>query len=192
MMPEQGFFSLAGQIAVVTGGGQGIGEGIAKRLHSAGARIAILDLNADNAKKVAQSLGGLGVKCDVSSADSVKQAIAAVQRELGDITILVNNAGISGKAAYIWELDEKEIDSVYAINLRSVFLTCRAVVEKMLEKRYRGEARTLLAEGFASVMQRALEKAANEVKLMVSTLGPDAAALGAARFAAARSIVSVP
>jgi 3-oxoacyl-[acyl-carrier protein] reductase len=136
MMPAQGFFSLAGQIAVVTGGGQGIGEGIAKRLHSAGARVAILDLNEGNAKKVAQQLGGLGMKCDVSSADSVKQAVAAVQRELGDITILVNNAGVSGKAAYIWELDEKEIDSVYAINLRSVFLTCRAVITKMLEKRY--------------------------------------------------------
>ena len=105
-MPAQGFFSLAGQIAVVTGGGQGIGEGIAKRLHSAGARVAILDLNEGNAKKVAQQLGGLGMKCDVSSADSVKQAVAAVQRELGDITILVNNAGVSGKAAYIWELYE--------------------------------------------------------------------------------------
>src|SRR5262249_30353525 len=114
-MSEQSFFNLSGQIAVVTGGGQGIGEGIAKRLHAAGAQVAVLDLNEENAKKVAQPLGGVGVKCDVSSADSVKQAIAAVQRDLGDITILVNNAGISGKAAYLWELDEKEIDTVYAI-----------------------------------------------------------------------------
>lgn len=135
-MAENGFFSLKGQIAVVTGGGQGIGEGIARRLHSAGARVAVLDLNENTAKSVAQSIGGVGIKCDVSSAESARQAISAVQRELGDITILVNNAGISGKAAYMWELDEKELNTVYAVNLRGVFLMCHAVIEKMLEKRY--------------------------------------------------------
>ena len=135
-MAQPEFFSLAGQIAIVTGGGQGIGEGIAKRLHAAGARIAVLDLNAENAKKVAQQLGGLGLKCDVSSADSVKQAVAEVQRDLGDVTIVVNNAGISGKPAYLWELDEKEIDTVYAVNLRGVYLMCQAVIKKMLEKKY--------------------------------------------------------
>src|SRR6516165_5275118 len=135
-MAQPEFFSLAGQIAIVTGGGQGIGEGIAQRLHAAGARIAVLDLNAENAKKVAQQLGGLGLKCDVSSADSVKQAVAEVQRDLGDVTIVVNNAGISGKPAYLWELDEKEIDTVYAVNLRGVYLMCQAVIKKMLEKKY--------------------------------------------------------
>jgi len=135
-MAQPEFFSLAGQIAIVTGGGQGIGEGIAKRLHAAGARIAVLDLNAENAKKVAQQLGGLGLKCDVSSVDSVKQAVAEVQRDLGDVTIVVNNAGISGKPAYLWELDEKEIDTVYAVNLRGVYLMCQAVIKKMLEKKY--------------------------------------------------------
>ncbi len=130
------FYSLKGQIAVVTGGGQGIGEGIAKRLHAAGAKIAVLDLNGDTAKTVAQSIDGLGVQCDVSSADSVRKAIATVERDLGSVSILVNNAGISGKAAYIWELDETEIDRVYAINLRSVYLMCKAVINSMLEKRY--------------------------------------------------------
>lgn len=130
------FYSLKGQIAVVTGGGQGIGEGIAKRLHSAGARVAVLDLNGDTAKTVAKSIDGLGVQCDVSSAESVRKAFATVERDSGAVSILVNNAGISGKAAYIWELDESEIDRVYAINLRSVYLTCKAVVNSMLEKRY--------------------------------------------------------
>lgn len=130
------FFSLKGQIAIVTGGGQGIGEGIAKRLHAAGARVAILDLNEGTAKSVAQSIGGVGVKCDVTSADSVRQAVATVERDPGAITILVNNAGISGKAAYLWELDEKEIDQVYAVNLRGVYLMCQAVIKSMLDKRY--------------------------------------------------------
>jgi len=131
-----GFFSLKGQIAIVTGGGQEIGEGIARRLHSAGARVAILDLNQANAKSVAQSIDGPGIQCDVSSAESVRQAVSTVQRDLGAITILVNNAGISGKAAYLWELDEKEIDQVYAVNLRGVYLMCQAVITGMLEKRY--------------------------------------------------------
>jgi 2-dehydro-3-deoxy-L-rhamnonate dehydrogenase (NAD+) len=130
------FYSLKGQTAVVTGGGQGIGEGIAKRLHAAGAKVAVLDLNEDSAKTVAKSVDGLSVQCDVSSADSVRKAFATVERDLGAVSILVNNAGISGKAAYIWELDETEIDRVYAINLRSVYLTCKAVINSMLEKRY--------------------------------------------------------
>lgn len=66
----------------------------------------------------------------------MRKAVSAVQRDLGSITILVNNAGISGKAAYLWELDEKELDSVYAINLRGVYLMCQAVIKTMLEKRY--------------------------------------------------------
>ncbi len=135
-MTETHFFSLAGQVAIVTGGGQGIGEGVAKRLHAAGARVAILDLNETTARAIAQSIDGIGAKCDVSSAESVRQAISVVQRELGDITILVNNAGITGKAAYIWELDENELDSVYAVNLRGVYLMCRAVVNRMIEKGY--------------------------------------------------------
>jgi len=135
-MADHDFFSLKDQVAVVTGAGQGIGEGIARRLHSAGARVAVLDLNEETAKSVAKSINGIGVKCDVSSSDSVRQGIAAVQRELGEITILVNNAGISGKAAYTWELEETEMDTVYAVNLRGVYLMCRAVINKMLEKRY--------------------------------------------------------
>lgn len=130
------FFSLQGQLAIVTGGGRGLGEGIARRLHAAGARVAILDLNEAAAKSVAESFGGLAVKCDVSSAESVREAVSAVQRDLGVVTLLVNNAGISGKAAYLWELDENEIDRLYAVNLRSVYLMCQAVIQGMLEKRY--------------------------------------------------------
>src|SRR5579864_1443036 len=102
-MSGQTFFNLEGQVAVVTGGGQEIGEGVARRLHSAGARVAILDLSEVNARTVAQSLDGIGLKCDVSSAKEVQGAIHEVRRNLGDITIVVNNAGIAGKAACLWE-----------------------------------------------------------------------------------------
>lgn len=129
-------FNLEGQVAVVTGGGQEIGEGIAHRLHAAGARVAILDLKEENAQTVARSLDGLGLRCDVCSAREVESAVEEVQQRLGAVDIVVNNAGIVGKTAPLWELEEGDLDRVYAVNLKGVFLMCRAVIRQMLERRY--------------------------------------------------------
>ena len=135
-MSEQNFFSLKDQIAIVTGGGQGIGEGIVRRLAAAGARVAVLDLKLDLARSVAQSTGGAGVECDVSSASSVEKAFGEVRRQLGPIDILVNNAGIAGRTLPLTELNEQDLDQVYAVNLKGVFLTCKAVIGEMLERKY--------------------------------------------------------
>ena len=121
---------------MVTGAGQGIGEGIATRLSQAGARVAILDTNHAAAVEVALRLKGVGLLCDVSSALSVQQAIVEVQRQLGPIQILVNNAGISGRTLPLWELEESDLDQVYAVNLKGVFLACRAVIPGMLAQGY--------------------------------------------------------
>jgi 3-oxoacyl-[acyl-carrier protein] reductase len=133
---EKGFYSLRGQVAIVTGGGQEIGEAIARRLHSAGARVGILDVNEANALSVAQSMNGLGVRCDVSSNADVTAAVAEVRRALGPIDIVVNNAGIAGKTAPLWELSESDLNHVYAVNLKGVFLVCRNVIEEMLSRGY--------------------------------------------------------
>ena len=135
-MANENFFSLQGQVAVVTGAGQGIGEGIAARLAQAGARVAILDTNRAAAEEVAGRLKGVGLHCDVSSASSVQQAIEEVERQLGPIQILVNNAGITGRTLPLWELEESDLDQVYAVNLKGVFLTCRAVIPGMLAQGY--------------------------------------------------------
>ncbi|MCL5005895.1 MAG: glucose 1-dehydrogenase [Acidobacteria bacterium] len=135
-MDAQPFFSLEDQVAVVTGGGQGIGEGIARRFSAAGARVAVLDLKQDLARPVAESIGGAAIECDVASATSVERAIAEVRRRLGPIDILVNNAGITGRTLPLWELDESDLDRVYAVNLKGVFLMCKAVIGEMLERRY--------------------------------------------------------
>ncbi|MGO9272200.1 MAG: SDR family NAD(P)-dependent oxidoreductase [Terriglobia bacterium] len=135
-MSANEFFNLEGQVAVVTGGGQEIGEGIARRLHAAGARVAILDLQEENAQAVARSLDGVGLRCDVSSAAEVESAVGEVRQRLGGIDIVVNNAGIAGKAAPLWDLEEGDLDRVYAVNLKGVFLMCRAVIRQMLERRY--------------------------------------------------------
>lgn len=135
-MSEDLFFSLKGQVAVVTGGAQGIGEGIARRLHAGGARVAILDLNDESAKSVAQATDGVAVRCDIASAASVENAVSVVRRNLGRISILVNNAGIVGKTGHLWEIEEADLDTVYRVNLKGVFLMCRAVINEMLESRY--------------------------------------------------------
>jgi NAD(P)-dependent dehydrogenase (short-subunit alcohol dehydrogenase family) len=135
-MNAQAFFSLEGQVAAVTGAGQGIGEGIARRLSSAGARVAVLDLKEDLARQVAEAIGGAAIECDVASASSVERAIAEVRKRLGPIDILVNNAGITGRTLPLWELEESDLDRVYAVNLKSVFLTCKAVIAEMIERRY--------------------------------------------------------
>jgi 3-oxoacyl-[acyl-carrier protein] reductase len=135
-MANENFFSLQGQVAVVTGAGQGIGEGIATRLGQAGARVAVLDMNRASAEASAQRLKGIGLECDVSSAASVQSAMEEVRRQLGPIQILVNNAGITGRTLPLWELDENDLDQVYAVNLKGVFLACRAVIPEMLAQGY--------------------------------------------------------
>jgi 2-dehydro-3-deoxy-L-rhamnonate dehydrogenase (NAD+) len=135
-MANETFFSLQGQVAVVTGAGQGIGEGIATRLAAAGARVAILDMNQAAAEEVAGRLKGVGVHCDVSSSASVQKAIEAVVQKLGPVEILVNNAGIAGRTLRLWELDESDMDQVYAVNQKGVFLMCKAVISSMMEKGY--------------------------------------------------------
>src|SRR5438477_385617 len=103
-MSEHRFFSLEGQVAVVTGAGQGIGEGIARRLAEAGARVAVFDIHEAAAQAVAKEIKGIGVRCDVSSMASIRDAVGLARRRLGAIDIVVNNAGIAGKTAELWEL----------------------------------------------------------------------------------------
>ncbi len=135
-MTDIPFFSLAKQVAVVTGSGQGIGEAIARRLGSAGARVAVLDVRQDAANATAAAVGGIALECNVGSPESVERAMAEVRRELGPIDILVNNAGITGRTVPLWELNEKDLDEVYQVNLRGVFITCRVVIKEMLERGY--------------------------------------------------------
>src|ERR1051325_1891946 len=130
------FFSLEGKTAVVTGGGQSIGEGICQRLAAAGARVAILDVNLDNATRVAAKIRGEAIRCDVTQRESVLGAIAESHKKLGPIDIVVNCAGIVGKTARLWEQDVDNLDQLYPVNLRGPFLVCRLVIEEMLERKY--------------------------------------------------------
>lgn len=135
------FFDLTGQTAIVTGAGQGIGAGIAKRLSRAGATVAIADRNRESAKTCAEELNAAGqtafaVETDVADPGSVRQAVERVLAKQGRIHVLVCNAGIAGKALPAWEQADQDWQAVIDINLSGVFYCCRAVLPTMLEHGY--------------------------------------------------------
>jgi len=132
---QQGNFSLKDRVALVTGGAQGIGAAICRRLASAGAKVVVCDRNLPQAQEVALEIGGLAVQADVvEEADIIKAlSLAAL---LGPLDILVNNAGITGKSAATWELDRAEFERVLQVNLVAPFQWCRAVLPGMLQRKY--------------------------------------------------------
>lgn len=119
---------LEGKTAIVTGAASGFGREIARRFAREGAKIAIVDLNADGAQTVADELGeaGLAVACDVSKADDVAAAVARTTDAFGGIDIVVNNAGWSHPNQPVLEVDYDTFRRVYAVNVDSIFhmVTC--------------------------------------------------------------------
>ncbi|HVA90189.1 MAG TPA: SDR family NAD(P)-dependent oxidoreductase [Chloroflexota bacterium] len=129
--------NLEGRIALVTGGGEGIGLAIARRLALAGARVAIADLNPTALEQATGTLTdeGLtvaGFTANVSQPQSVHTLAAAVERHWGAVEILVNNAGITGGSTEVRDFDPAVWDEVFAVNARGVFLCCQAVLPGML------------------------------------------------------------
>jgi len=123
---------------MVTGAATGIGEAIAKRLAGAGATVAVADLNLEGAQAVASSLGNgsFGVHLDVTNAASAAAAAAETIRKTGRLDVLVNNAGIGGKAAPLWEQTDEDWQKIIAINITGVFNCSRAVIAHMRERKY--------------------------------------------------------
>jgi len=132
---SSGPFSLDGRVAIVTGAGGGLGEGICASLAAAGAAVACVDLDAEAAEARAagvRAAGGsaLAVGADVSDAASVTAMVERVAAELGRVDVLVNNAAIYPRRAWT-EITEQEWDSVLAVNLKGYFLCARAVFEHL-------------------------------------------------------------
>lgn len=131
---------IAGQVAVVTGGARGIGEAISIQLAGEGARIAIWDRDEAGAAAVCARIGAAGgeaiaVGVDVTSRADVKRAAEDTRKRLGDVAILVNNAGFSVDAPLLTMTDE-EWDSAIDTNLRGVFLVTQAIAPMMVANGY--------------------------------------------------------
>jgi NAD(P)-dependent dehydrogenase (short-subunit alcohol dehydrogenase family) len=127
---------LAGQVALVTGGGRGIGESVAIELAGAGMKVAVAARSREQIEGVANEVGGVAVEADVADQDSVARMVARVEGELGPIDVLVNNAGITGssEARPIWEEDPADWWRVFEVNVLGAYLCCRAVVPGMVER----------------------------------------------------------
>jgi 3-oxoacyl-[acyl-carrier protein] reductase len=136
MTASDNFFRLDGKVAVVTGGSQGIGAAICRRLASAGARVGVFDLKAADAARLAQELGGTALAGDVTSEADIDDALDELQKALGPADLLVNNAGIVGRSLPLWELQKSDLEEVLAVNLVGPFLWCRAVMPGMLQRRW--------------------------------------------------------
>jgi len=130
------FFSLEGKVALVTGGGQGIGAAICRRLAAAGAKVGVFDLDAARAQRLALEIGGLAVAGNVTSEADVETAVEDVCHHFGGIDILVNNAGITGKAGRLWEISLDDWKAVLDVNIIGPVVCCRAVVPHLRERRY--------------------------------------------------------
>ena len=122
-------------MALVTGGSRGIGAEVARELARAGARVAVnYRSSKDTAQEIAREIGGVAFEGDVADPEQAKTLIEAVEGELGDIDVLVNNAGIT-RDTLIARMSDEEWREVISTNLDGVFHTCRAVARKMLRRR---------------------------------------------------------
>ena len=131
---------LAGRIAVVTGGAQGIGRAITERLLLSGAVVAVWDRALDLAKQTCAELSGRGrvipIECDIRSLPAVESARDATIKAFGRLDVLINNAGIAGPNTTTWDYPVKAWDEVLDINLTGTFNCCRAVVPIMIDQNY--------------------------------------------------------
>ena len=131
---------LNGRVAVITGGAQGIGYAVAKRMLASGASVALWDIDAAKLNDAETALAKLGKVTasiiELSLQADVEAATADAIKAHGRIDILVNNAGITGGNGLTWELDPAVWRQVVEVNLVAPFLTCRAVVPQMISRGY--------------------------------------------------------
>lgn len=131
---------LKDKVAIITGGGRGIGKAIAMHYGREGARLALCARTASELDGTVKELRALNIdadgwSCDVSQEEPVKQFIAAAHKKFGRIDILVNNAGVMTRPTPMTELDVKKWDYTIAVNLRGPFLVTQAVLPIMIEQK---------------------------------------------------------
>ncbi len=162
-MPE-----LDGQIALVTGGGRGIGANIARELRSAGARVAVCARTSDQIDELAQDIDVLPVVADVSRPDAVEALVRTVERGLGPIDLLCANAGIGSRDERAWETDPAEWWRVFEVNVLGVYLSARAVIPGMLS---RGRGRIVITGSGAAYLPGSSNTAYSASKAAVWRFG---------------------
>lgn len=126
---------LDGRVAVITGGGKGIGRAVAVVLAAAGARVALLGRDEAALATSTAATNGLALTCDVADSAQVAAAFAQVRAALGPVAVLVNNAGITASVKMV-DMDEALWERILRVNLTGAFLCCRAALPDMLAQRW--------------------------------------------------------
>ena len=126
-------FRYKGKVVMITGGARGVGASCAQRFAKEGAKVAILDIDLDQAQVLAEDLGGVGFYCNVADQHSVDTAVQNVVSTLGRLDVLVANAGVYKS----WPLSENRIEDwqrLVDINLTGTYLSCQAVAQQMISQ----------------------------------------------------------
>ena len=123
------------RVALITGGGRGIGAATAQRFADEGARVVVSDMDVAPAEEVARGFGGVAIACDVTNRDSVEQMVGRVVAELGRLDILVCCAGII-RDNLLFKMSEDDWDSVIDTHLKGAFLCARAAQKAMVQQKY--------------------------------------------------------
>jgi NAD(P)-dependent dehydrogenase (short-subunit alcohol dehydrogenase family) len=159
---------LEGQVALVTGGGRGVGANIARGLAAAGARVAVSARTREQVDEVARQIDGLAVVADVTSRAAVDAMVEHVESELGPIELLVANAGRNVREPNAWEVDPDDWWNVLEVNVLGVYLACRAAIPRMLE---RGKGRIVITGSGAAYLPHSGSTAYSASKAAVWRFG---------------------
>jgi len=173
------------RVALVTGGGRGIGAATARLLAAEGARVAVSDLDEAPAREVASAIGGLGVACNVSDRGSVEAMVERTVAELGRLDILVTCAGII-RDNLIFKMTDEDWDAVIDTHLKGTFLCARAAQKQMVGQKYgkmvflsstsalgnRGQANYSAAKAGLQGMARTLAIELGPFNVNVNTVAP--------------------
>jgi NAD(P)-dependent dehydrogenase (short-subunit alcohol dehydrogenase family) len=151
-----------GLVALVTGGASGIGAATARLLQERGARVAVLDRSLDGAPE-----GVLGLRCDVTDAGGVDEAVATAADRLGGLDIVVNNAGI-GAVGDVGQNDDAEWARVLDVNVTGIARVTRAALPRLRASRHPCVVNTCSAVAFVGVRQRALYSASKGAVLALT------------------------
>ena len=129
-------YDFRDQVAVITGGAQGIGYAVAQRMIENGATVVLWDFDAKRAETSAKKLDATAIHCDISDWDSVRAATKATESQFDRIDILVNSAGLAGTNARVEEYPIDEWNRIMSVNLNGTFHTNRAVITGMKQRGY--------------------------------------------------------
>ena len=158
---------LAG-VALVTGGGRGVGESVARELAARGMRVAVTGRTADQIEAVAAAIDGLALVGDATRREDVERWVAETEERLGPIDLLVANAGVALWESKAWEHEPEEWWHVLEVNVLGVYLTTRAVIPGMLE---RGAGRIVITGSGASYLPGSTSTAYAASKAAVGRYG---------------------